>query len=171
MEYSPILHPKTPDSSTLRHHCQPFPEMNGLPPLSFSFISDRPPLPSMAKFSHLSRSRRANSPPRCAPPPPKAEHTHRDIIETIPEQQSASDVSDAEFFINRVSGSCAAKAAYTTRSEVSTYLRQTGYPGTPYTCQFCGFWHVTTMPKKAQKLLLRKIRAAQKVLDSSPQSQ
>jgi hypothetical protein len=125
----------------------------------------------MAKFSHLSRSRRANSTPRCAPPPPKVEHTHRDIIETIPEQQSASDVSDAEFLINRVSSSCAAKAAYTNRSEVSTFLRRTGDPGTPYTCQFCGFWHVTTMPKKAQKLLLRKIRAAKKLLDSTSQSQ
>lgn len=119
----------------------------------------------MAKFTHLSRLHRANPKPRCDPPPPKAEHPHRDIIRGLPEQQSASDISDAEYLISRVSGACAAKAAYTTRSEVATYLRQTGFTGTPYACQFCGLWHVTTMSKKAQKLLMRKIRAAQKLLN------
>lgn len=120
----------------------------------------------MAKFTHLSRPRRTQPAPRCDPPPPQVEHPHRDVIQGVSEQQSASDISDAEYLISRVSGACAAKAAYSTRSEVATYLRQTGYTGTPYACQFCGLWHVTTMTKKAQKLLMRKIRAAQKILDS-----
>lgn len=159
-------HPKTPDDPLLRRHCQPFPETVGVPPLPFPCPSGLPPFPSMAKFTHLSRPRRAKPTPRCAPPSPKAEHSHRDISGGLAEQQSASDISDAEYLINRVSGACAAKAAYVTRSEVATYLRQTGYTGTPYACQFCGLWHVTTMSKKAQKLLMRKIRAAQKILDS-----
>ena len=125
----------------------------------------------MAKFSHLSRLHRASPKPRCDSAPPKAEHSHRDISGGLPKEQTTSDISDAEYLINRVSGSCAAKAAYVTRSEVTTYLRQTGFPGSPYACQFCGLWHVSTMPKKAQKLLLRRIRAAKKLLDSTPQSQ
>jgi hypothetical protein len=122
----------------------------------------------MAKFTHLPRHHRTSSAPHS---PPKAEQPHQISISGIPEQHPATEIADAEFLINRVSGSCATKAAYTTRSEVTTYLRQTGFPGLPYTCQFCGFWHVTTMSKKAQKTLLRKLRAAKKLLDSTALSQ
>ena len=126
----------------------------------------------MAKFSHLSRLRRSSPTPRCTPPPPKVEHPHREVLGGVSDhEQSAADIAKAEFLINRISGSCAAKAAYTTRNEVSTFLRQTGFTGTPYACQFCGLWHVTTMSKKAQKLLMRKIRAAQKLLDPTAPSQ
>lgn len=121
----------------------------------------------MAKFTHLSRHRRPKPNLQHTPPSPEVEHPHRDISEEVSEQHLAAELSDAKYLINRVSGVCAAKAAYTTRSEVATYLRQTGFTGTPYTCQFCGLWHVTTMSKKAQKLLMRKIRAAQKLLDSN----
>lgn len=118
----------------------------------------------MAKFTHLLRPRRTNSSPLH---PPKAEDSNPNIVGGVSEQHQASEIADAEFLISRVSGSCAAKAAYVTRGEVSTYLRQGGFPGTPYACQFCGFWHVTTMTKKAQKTLRRKIRAAQKILNPS----
>jgi hypothetical protein len=126
----------------------------------------------MAKFSHLSRLRRPSPAPRCAPPPPKVEHPHRDISGGIPgEEQTTAELADAQYLIDRVSGACAAKAAYTTRNEVSTYLRQTGFTGHPYACQFCGLWHVTTMTKKAQKTLIRKIRAAKKLIESTASPQ
>jgi hypothetical protein len=83
-----------------------------------------------------------------------------------PPNVTTSEIADAEVLIKRVSGACASKAAYATRSEVSTFMRRGDLNGMPYPCQFCGFWHVTTMSKKAQKTLTRKIRAARKLLDS-----
>jgi hypothetical protein len=113
----------------------------------------------MAKFTHLSRPRRFKAKPQ----PPSQPHQ---IPTLAPPNVTTSEIADAEVLINRVSGACASKAAYATRSEVATFLRQGDFNGMPYPCQFCGFWHVTTMSKKAQKTLTRKIRAARKLLDS-----
>jgi len=158
VEYGPIPHPKIPDDPLLRRHRQPFHERVGLPALSSSSPPDLTPLPPMAKFSHLSRPRRTEFKPQPFSEP------HQISISPSPDI-TTSDISDAEYLISRVSGACATKAAYTTRSEVTTYLRQTGFTGTPYACSFCGLWHVTTMPKKAQKLLMRRLRAAKKLLN------
>lgn len=71
----------------------------------------------------------------------------------------------AESLIARAKGVCAAKAAYDSRNEVTTYLRQSGFPGKPYRCPFCSLWHATTMPRQQQKTLMRQIRAASKLLN------
>jgi len=121
---------------------------------------------SMATGTYTQRGQ-SNYPSRCAHSASKTAQSHRDSSAGISRQQSASDISDAKFLISRVQSSCQGKAAYMTRAEVTTYLRQSGYKGFPFTCQFCGLWHVTSMTKKQQKALTQKIRTAKKLLDQS----
>ena len=55
---------------------------------------------------------------------------------------------------------CATKAAYTTRAEAVAFTRRRGYTGSPYSCPWCGFWHITTYDARRAKAFQRRLRQA-----------
>lgn len=63
-----------------------------------------------------------------------------------------------EEFLARARSTCAHKAAYTTRAEAKTFLRNNGFKGTVYKCLFCGHYHHTTYDRCRAKQFSKRLR-------------
>jgi hypothetical protein len=129
------------------------------------------PLPPMAKFTHLSHRRpaasRKNRSPQHGQAPPAAAPANPNILSGVSGESPNffCELAEARNFLQRLEGACRCKAAYNSRREISTFLRHTGHAGSSYLCQCCDHWHITSMTKREQKTLVRKIRAAKKLVD------
>lgn len=77
-----------------------------------------------------------------------------------------SHLSDEEF-LQRAVAMCPTKAAYVTRAEAATLLRRKGFPGTPYKCPNCEFWHTTTFDKRETRVFSRRLSRALRSLQES----
>jgi len=130
-----------------------------------------PPFPPMAKFTHLSHRRPAasskNRRPQHGQTPPAAAPANPNILSGVSGESPNlfCELIEARNFLQRLEGACRCKAAYNSRREISTFLRHTGHAGSSYLCQCCDHWHITSMTKREQKTLVRKIRAAKKLVD------
>ena len=63
-----------------------------------------------------------------------------------------------EDFLTRARSSCTHKAAYSTRAEITTYLRNRDFPGTIYKCPFCNQYHHTTYDRCRSKAFTKRVR-------------
>ena len=63
-----------------------------------------------------------------------------------------------EEFLARARSTCAHKAAYTSRAEARTFLRNNGFNGTVYKCPFCDHYHHTTYDRCRAKQFNKRLR-------------
>ena len=63
-----------------------------------------------------------------------------------------------EEFLARARSTCAHKAAYSTRAEGKTFLRNNGFTGTIYKCPFCDHYHHTTYDRCRAKQFNKRLR-------------
>ena len=64
-----------------------------------------------------------------------------------------------EDFLARARISCTEKAAFASRAELKTNLRNHDYTGTIYKCPFCGYFHHTTYDRHRSKAFSRRLRS------------
>jgi len=64
-----------------------------------------------------------------------------------------------EDFLDRARSTCEHKAAYSTRAEAKTFLRNHDYTGNIYKCPFCGYYHHTTYDRSRIKAFTRRLRS------------
>lgn len=76
-------------------------------------------------------------------------------------------VAAARKRLDAAEAACKAKAVYTTRAEASTFLRRRNFKSTIYSCQFCGYFHVSSLNKREFKRVELEIRQARKFLEES----
>lgn len=63
-----------------------------------------------------------------------------------------------EDFLTRARSTCEHKAAYSTRAEGKTFLRNHGYTGFLYKCPFCHHYHHTTYDRYRAKAFSKRLR-------------
>lgn len=63
-----------------------------------------------------------------------------------------------EEFLARARSTCEHKAAYVTRAEGRTFLRNHGYTGSLYKCAFCNHYHHTKYDRCRAKAFSKRLR-------------
>lgn len=66
-----------------------------------------------------------------------------------------SDPYDDAAFLAQVRSVCPTKVPHESRKEATIFASKLG--GSPYLCPFCGYWHNTTMDRKAQRDFKRRL--------------
>jgi hypothetical protein len=66
-------------------------------------------------------------------------------------------MTDAEF-LEHVRGICPTKAVYSTSAEAKAMMRRRQFPGRPYACPWCDFWHITTLDRVRSKAFSRRLK-------------
>jgi len=64
-----------------------------------------------------------------------------------------------EEFLARARSTCAHKAAYVTRAEGKTFLRNHGYTGSLYKCAFCNHYHHTKYDRCRAKAFSKRLKS------------
>ena len=68
-----------------------------------------------------------------------------------------------EDFVARARSTCAHKAAYSTRAELRTFLRDHDYKGSIYKCPFCNHYHHTTYDRCRNKAFSKRLQSLLKL--------
>ena len=64
---------------------------------------------------------------------------------------------DDATFLEKARAMCGTKAAYTTRPEAVAFARRRGFQAQPYTCPWCGDWHLTSHDRARAKAFTRRL--------------
>lgn len=61
-------------------------------------------------------------------------------------------------FLAKAEQMCSTKAAFTTRSEATAFLKRSGYNQAAYRCPWCNHWHLTSYDRARAKAFNRRLR-------------